>query len=449
MSSSTNGTHDPILPDILNEAARRRLLQPELAPEDLLIGLREAFGPKVKTRLIREAVNIVVKLVTEQLEELIWVTSLDQREKAMATPLAAPRFAPEAWFYDPPPPREFLLTLDGQGFMPAGRACGLSAPGGVGKSYVAVQLALSVATGRPLFDRFDVPHRGRTMMIMAEEDEQELHRRLFHASRHMDTGELANAAARVAVFAGAGLAPTPLLRMRDDDVETTEHFDSLVETLNDTAEDPWRLVILDPVIRLAGIESEADNRLATVLVQHLEILAATASHPTVLAIGHSSKYSQIHTGQADARGVAGYVDALRWHASMQHDGPGCVMLNPPKTNYGPAAEPMMLVRTEYGPLRAATDSERTEAEERKLEAAADRTELRKDAKEKAAERRVEKLVNKVVEVVRVTPGMNKTDLAAAVGGNAVAAHRAIASALVRGLVVNRGQNGGHSYHTGP
>lgn len=97
---------------------------------------------------------------------------------------------------DPPEPRRWLLrhpdpesadigANDGSGLLPLGKVGVLSAEGGAGKTSVLVALALSVATGRPWLGHFRVDEaarRGRVLLALGEEDEEEVHRRLYAAS---------------------------------------------------------------------------------------------------------------------------------------------------------------------------------------------------------------------------------------------------------------------------
>ena len=71
-----------------------------------------------------------------------------------------------------PPPRDWLIY----GLIPAREITMLSGDGGTGKSLLALQLAVAMATGTEWAGQ--VPNRGRTMFISAEDDIAELHRRL-------------------------------------------------------------------------------------------------------------------------------------------------------------------------------------------------------------------------------------------------------------------------------
>ncbi len=86
--------------------------------------------------------------------------------------LSARHVTPE-WFKDKLPPERFLLTqlprqgaeTEAPGVMPEGDVCMLIGEGGVGKTWLAIQLALSVATGKAWFGAFHVPNPGPVLLM--------------------------------------------------------------------------------------------------------------------------------------------------------------------------------------------------------------------------------------------------------------------------------------------
>ncbi len=71
-----------------------------------------------------------------------------------------------------PPVRRWLV----EGFLPLGVVGVLAAGGGTGKSMLLLQLAIGVATGGP-FLGLDVGEQGGVLVLAAEDDRAELHRR--------------------------------------------------------------------------------------------------------------------------------------------------------------------------------------------------------------------------------------------------------------------------------
>lgn len=73
----------------------------------------------------------------------------------------------------PVPEREWIVD----GLIPAGNVTLLSGDGGVGKSLLALQLGVAMVTGTDWIG-FN-PEQGRVLYLSAEDDEDELHRRVF------------------------------------------------------------------------------------------------------------------------------------------------------------------------------------------------------------------------------------------------------------------------------
>ena len=72
------------------------------------------------------------------------------------------------------PPRRWLL----HNTLPLGKVGMLVAPGGTGKSFFSIQLAVAVATGVRLADHWEVDEVGSSLILCAEEDDDDLHHRL-------------------------------------------------------------------------------------------------------------------------------------------------------------------------------------------------------------------------------------------------------------------------------
>jgi hypothetical protein len=85
---------------------------------------------------------------------------------------------PADWEGVPVPSREWIV----QDFIPAGTVSLLYGDGAVGKSTLALQLAAARALARDWITT--VPTPGRTLVLSAEDDDQELHRRLDAVRAH-------------------------------------------------------------------------------------------------------------------------------------------------------------------------------------------------------------------------------------------------------------------------
>lgn len=333
-------------------------------------------------------------------------------------------------FITRPPARKWLLrhpTDDGppgtgDGLLPRGKVGVLTSAGGAGKTMVLVSLALSVVTGRPWLGHFEVDWQaraGKILLVLLEEDVEETERRLYNAAEAMglDPGEHARAAEQIITLPMAGVA-APLV---DAEARETPHLTALRRKLTDEAgPNGWSLVVLDPLARLGAADSEGSNAAATRLVQALESLVDAPGRPGVLASHHSSKEAR-RTGKADARGVTGLTDAMRWHATLQADR-GAVLLALEKSNYGvPMPEPLRLTRGQHGILRVPTTDE-----------------LRGEqvAEEHRAVDQLEGDIGLVVAAVAREPsGLPSADtIAQAAGIRAGRGRAAVAAALGRGLL---------------
>jgi hypothetical protein len=157
-----------------------------------------------------------------------------------------------------PPPRDWLIY----GLIPAREITMLSGDGGTGKSLLALQLAVAMATGTEWAGQ--VPNRGRTMFISAEDDIAELHRRLAAIVRaqsvsidDLESLDILPLAGRDAVLA----AP------RDSILKETALFKALEAKLDELRPD---LLILDTLADLGrGGDASGDH-------------VAGRSHPTLL-----------------------------------------------------------------------------------------------------------------------------------------------------------------------
>lgn len=337
----------------------------------------------------------------------------------------------------PPAPREYLLwhpvtaaqelTGDRDGFMPQGEACTLSSAGGVGKTYAVVQLALSVATGKPWLGHFPVEETQarRVLLLLGEEDADEIHRRIHYAGKSMGltSAELRTAQERIKALPLMGKV-RPLLRLDTGGrVEPTEHLKALRELLKRPG-DPWGLVVLDPQARFAGVEVESNNAVATVFVQSCEMLTTAPGKPTVLVLAHSSKHAR-RQGDADSRGVTGLTDGFRWHATLSRDkGGAAVELKVEKNNYGRPSEPVRLRQRDGGPLFTETAAERAAADATKAEEQKD-----------AAAQKMDELVRRAVEVVKKTGKCSSREsIAKQMGGRLTDARAAVDMAVDRGFL---------------
>lgn len=307
---------------------------------------------------------------------------------------------------DKPPPQQWLLRsppqgvpgheTPGPGVLPRGDVGLFSGAGAVGKSYALLQLAISVALPKEAHqqspDRFAwfgglqegsakaVPYGwridepgGRVVMVLAEEDLEQTRRRMFRilsalglVGQNFEGGEASPARQWLAALQN-NLVLVPgrgnhQLGFIDEEGRPSAGFYLLKRRLS---EDEYRLVILDPLARFSGADTEKDNKAATLLIQLAEQLSMGPGTPNVLLSAHTSQAArQARTTDATAtRGVTGLGDGGRWGAVMVglpeiEGAPRLVEVAPNKANHAPHTPPLIAVRRETGVLTRATFEER-------------------------------------------------------------------------------------------
>ncbi len=302
-----------------------------------------------------------------------------------------------AWLDAKPLPRPYLLHLPpgagafsmrGDGMVPKGKVGILAAAGGVGKTFALCGLALSVVTGRPWLGRFPTGAelRQRVVLVLGEEDEPELRRRLHQQAtamallppdepgqrREEERERAREAVGRILTLPGSGLDSLALTRAEEGGQSARTPFaDALYRFLEEEGRRTggWDAIILDPLSRFAGPDVETDNAAATRLIQVLERFTKLPGGPAVLLAHHTNKASRsADAGAASAasvRGSSALVDGARWVASLEEvvlpgggRYPGAARFRVTKSNYGRVPEEeVLLIRTGEGGIRAATPEE--------------------------------------------------------------------------------------------
>jgi RecA-family ATPase len=308
------------------------------------------------------------------------------------------------WLDDQPPPRRWLLKTNPQGqerpegMLPLEVVGMLAAQGAGGKTWAAIQLALSVATGRPWLDTYSVNEPGNVLLALGEEPEEEVRWRLFHAAQEMGLTEAEKALAATRLFPMALSGRQVALTLAAD--SATEQQSSLPETpvaiaLRQKLEGrDWKLIIVDPLSRFAGPDVELDNAQATRFVQVLETFTKASGTPTVLFAHHTGKAarkdSDLGAAATAARGASGLTDAVRWQANLvpakklpediyAASEPRHLWLTVTKTNRAPEGADLRLVRGKHGVLRPATSMETATYEKAAAEDKARRAKQKKAA----------------------------------------------------------------------
>jgi KaiC/GvpD/RAD55 family RecA-like ATPase len=154
------------------------------------------------------------------------------------TPAAQLAFKASSLAADPAPPREWLV----KGMFPMGQVTILNGDGGIGKSLLAKQLAVSTALGVSWLGH--EVRQGPAIFFTAEDDRDEIHRRLENITR--ETGETMESLSDLHIMSLAGMdavlaavelnklmRPTPLFRRLEAAIGRIRPALVVIDTLAD------------------------------------------------------------------------------------------------------------------------------------------------------------------------------------------------------------------------
>lgn len=214
-----------------------------------------------------------------------------------------------------PPVREWLVAER----FPKGVVGLLAAAGGTGKSMATLQLAFSICTGLPWLE-MPIEQTGAVLMFSAEDDREEIHRRLKSVAKlysddvdPFDSAAFepyrAKVAERLYVFDRVG-RDNRLTAKVSGELQRTAFVRQVIEVAEQVPD--VALIVLDPLARFDGGDPN-DNADSTRLIECAEEIRK-ATGATVLLPHHVNKGSLKDTasGQEAVRGGSGLVDGSRW-----------------------------------------------------------------------------------------------------------------------------------------
>jgi hypothetical protein len=336
-----------------------------------------------------------------------------------------------------PPPRRWLLDRPDDecngarqiGVFPMGKVGMLVAAGGVGKTMALIELALAVATGRKWFDFFGVANEGPVLLALGEEDEEEIWRRVYQAARAMrlTDAQVEKAARNIVALPLAGTVVN-LIKSADGETVETAMMTALRKRLDQAQGVGWRLIILDPLSRFAGFDSEKDNAAATAFISVVESLLRVPGRPAILIAHHTNKASRQEGAQtgnaANSRGASALTDGVRWVANLDPLADGTVSFKVTKTNYSMGFDPIILTRdADYGGfLRVQTQAEATAVVGKRAERKAKAMQTMRDL---------------VIKTISERPGLRSgNDLYEIIQGNRPALLQALRELKLEGFVTS-------------
>ena len=239
-----------------------------------------------------------------------------QEMQHTATTPSKSRFNLLDWTFDryvgPPPERKWLI----RGVLPLAVPGMVAAIGGAGKSMLLLDLVVKTASvvpgmTMPLFAMGGQlePEIGTAVMLTAEDDQEEVHRRLYGLSPQLTK----NSRLIVLPLPNAGGA-FPLVSVGRDGPTMTKEYDDLRDDLSAIRD--LRLLVIDPLQSFAGADVNADPAAGNMFFAALGRIAAE-TRATVLATHHFRKAGNrailtASDARESIRGTTALVDGGRW-----------------------------------------------------------------------------------------------------------------------------------------
>ena len=259
----------------------------------------------------------------------------------------------------PPQSRSWLI----KDFLPSKIVAALIAAGGTGKSYLAMHIAVSLASGSSLFGEFIPTKPAKVVFISGEDDETELKRRLHAVTYGMPATVKTSIDTNLHFIDLADAFELFTQKPAIGEIQITDVPVKLAEAIKQVAGEAVDLIIIDPISRFRGGDenSAADT---TRFVQSLQYLRDQLD-ATVLALHHVNKGARVNgTSQNNSRGSSAFIDGVRlvYELNALSDEaiakaygkqiimPRVLTLNCVKTNYGKPIEPLTLCKRTDGTL---------------------------------------------------------------------------------------------------
>jgi len=210
-----------------------------------------------------------------------------------------------------PEPVDFVLA----NCLPVGVVGAIFAGGGIGKTTLAIQLSIAIATGKQ-FGPF-LPTRRRKVLLLAGEDpENILHIRTKSAADALgitDSDSL-SASLRENFDARSLLGEERVIIALDDQANParTDTYQWMHDSISGMG--GVEVLIIDPLSRYYGL-NENDNAHATAWVACLEKLVKDLGI-TVLFLHHEPKAQAQGKAVSGGRGASAFRDGIRWALSL-------------------------------------------------------------------------------------------------------------------------------------
>lgn len=239
---------------------------------------------------------------------------------------------------------DFVLPTLG---LVLGTVGGLVAPGGTGKSWLALQLAAQIACGLDLLGVGSLK-KGKVLLLCAEDPSDIISQRVHILSQHMSVEQKNEFIQNTFIVPCLGEAGNFL----DDGATASKIINS--------GDNDFRIVIIDTLSRWHNGE-ENDRKDAAAVMRQMERIAKTG--PAIIFIHHVGK-TAVASQQQASRGSSVWVDESRWIGYLEavpNDEAKKICgsnLNPSKlvrfgvskSNYAACPDPILLKRGAHGEL---------------------------------------------------------------------------------------------------
>jgi RecA-family ATPase len=184
--------------------------------------------------------------------------------------------------------------------------------GAIGKSILAIQTGLSIATGRQILGGLWKPQKkGAVTVIMGEDDIQILKERLYWIRKHeqLSKEQIEDAEQNLFIYSTFGMDMRLIVKTSNGFQHGPFH-----EVLKHYCKNQ-RLVIIDPLLFLIAGLDENDNSVAAVLMNVLQQLTLETGC-TIVLVHHIGKSNGDREEWASARGASALTTCIRWQMKM-------------------------------------------------------------------------------------------------------------------------------------
>jgi RecA-family ATPase len=198
----------------------------------------------------------------------------------------------------PPKPLDFVLPG-----LKSGTVGAIVSPGATGKTMLALQAAVTVASGVDTLELAALgwrPVGGRVLFLSGEDPDDVLAERIHHIGQRLTHGP------REALFERLAIAP---LMGRGPDLMTAQWRDWLATEAPDT-----RLIVIDTLRRFHHLDENDGGQMAS-LIAYLEQICREHS-TTILFLHHTSKAGALSGAQQASRGSSVLTDNARFQANL-------------------------------------------------------------------------------------------------------------------------------------